>query len=272
MTGRLHVAAELVDFIELFGVSGELAGMHPMPPRHNVAPTEPVLTIIDEYGRRTARLMKWAFVPDWVKDPREFSQITSARRETVETKPSFKNAIRYRRCLVPVTGFYEWQRHVTGETTPYFFQNEDKGLFALAGIWESWMGPNGEEFDGLAILTTPAPRAFKPVTDRLPLIIAPDGYGCWLNTSSGRFEDARPLLSSSADRQLIAFPISDRVNQRRNDDPSLTEPRDGQRQTVALCQTLDADGGKAGKRRNAVADREENKAKAPEQSDQFDLF
>nr|WP_319497348.1 SOS response-associated peptidase family protein [uncultured Cohaesibacter sp.] len=74
MTGRLHVAAELVDFIELFGVSGELAGMHPMPPRHNVAPTEPVLTIVDEYGRRTARLMKWAFVPDWVKDPREFSR------------------------------------------------------------------------------------------------------------------------------------------------------------------------------------------------------
>nr|WP_319497356.1 SOS response-associated peptidase family protein [uncultured Cohaesibacter sp.] len=87
--------------------------------------------------------------------PRIFAQITSARRETVETKPSFKNAIRYRRCLVPVTGFYEWQRHATGETTPYFFQNEDKGLFALAGIWESWMGPNGEEFDGLAILTTP---------------------------------------------------------------------------------------------------------------------
>nr|WP_319484017.1 SOS response-associated peptidase [uncultured Cohaesibacter sp.] len=272
MTGRLHIAAELVDFIALFGEAGELPGMHPMPPRHNVAPTEPVLTIVEEYGKRVARLMKWAFVPDWVKDPRDFSLITSARREIVEKKPSFKNAIRYRRCLVPVTGFYEWQRHASGETTPYFFRSEGQGLFALAAIWEAWMGPNGEEFDGLAILTTPAPRAFRSVTDRLPLIIAANDYGCWLNTRSGRFEDARPLLSSSADGHLTAFPVSDRVNQRHNDDPSLTEPRGGQGQTLTNLQTVEPDGGKAGRRGKAAVDREKMQAKQSGPSDQLDLF
>ena len=225
MSKRLHLVAEEFEFTKLFGDLDQLPGLLVMPPRHNVAPTEPLVTITLEYGKRSARLMKWSFLPDWVKDPRDFSLLTSARIETVEKKPSFKNAIRYRRCLVPVTGFYEWQRlGASEESVPYFFRQQGNALFAIAGIWETWMGPNGEEFDGLAILTTPSVRRYKPITDRLPLIIPPEDFDAWLNVRSGRFDEARPLLKSPAPEELVAYAVSDRVNSRINDDASLTEP------------------------------------------------
>ncbi len=197
-----------------------------MPPRHNVAPTQPVLTITSEYGQRHARLMKWAFLPDWVKDPKDFSLISSARSETIEKKPSFRNAVRYRRCIVPVSGFYEWKKLKSEDRSiPHFFRREDEGLFALAGIWEAWMGPNGEEFDGLAILTRPADRVFRPITDRLPVILPPATHDIWLDTGSGRFDEARSLLKASLAEPLQAYAVSDRVNYVGNDDASLTEPR-----------------------------------------------
>ena len=128
MTGRLHLVAEEIELIKFFGVTELLPGLHKMPPRHNVAPGTPVLTITHEYGARTARLMKWTFVPDWVKDPRDFTQISTARMETVEKKPSFKNAVKYRRCLVPVTGFYEWQRPKEGCEGGLTFSGEPMGV------------------------------------------------------------------------------------------------------------------------------------------------
>nr|WP_321462699.1 SOS response-associated peptidase [uncultured Cohaesibacter sp.] len=272
MTGRLHLVAEDIDFMEVFANSDTLTGLHPMPARHNVAPTDPVLTILHEYGQRCARLMKWSFVPDWVKDPREFSLLTIARVEGVERKPSFRNAIRYRRCLVPVTGFYEWQRNkVTGEAIPHFFRKEDAGLFALAGIWESWMGPNGEEFDGLAILTRSATAPFRAISDRLPLIVAPEHHEIWLDTRSGRFEDARPLLKSPSPDDLVAFAVSDRVNHRGNDDPSLTLPRHGRDTERVRVSFAKPDKQQKGKEQDSSRPAKPKKEDA-EDNGQLDLF
>lgn len=266
MTGRLHLVAEEIELIKFFGVTELLPGLHKMPPRHNVAPGMPVLTITHEYGARTARLMKWTFVPDWVKDPRDFTQISTARMETVEKKPSFKNAVKYRRCLVPVTGFYEWQRQKEGsEGGPYFFRRTDGRVFALAGIWETWMGPNGEEFDGLALLTVPARQPFRKISERLPLIISHDDHDAWLNIRSGRFDEARPLLRSVLPDDLVAYPVSSRVNNPSIDDASVTEP-------IKTQQISATDGNNKSKEKTPETKAKKEPKEKPEDDTQLDLF
>ena len=125
------------------------------PPRYNVAPTQPVPIVRMVEGRREFALVRWGLIPAWVKDPRAFSLIINARGESVLDKPAFKNAMKYRRCLVPADGFFEWKRE--GERKqPYFVRRKGGGPMAFAGLWESWMGPNGEEQETAAIVTTTA--------------------------------------------------------------------------------------------------------------------
>src|SRR5215472_18379815 len=131
------------------------------PPRHNIAPTQPVPVIVIENGARHFRLMRWGLIPPWVKDPRQFSLLINARAESVNDKPAFRNAMRRRRCLFPADGFYEW-RDERGRRRPYHVRPKNRGPdgspIAFAGLWETWMGPNGEEMETAAIVTTTASR------------------------------------------------------------------------------------------------------------------
>ena len=123
------------------------------PPRYNVAPTQPVPIVRMIEGKRQFALVRWGLIPAWVKDPRTFSLVINARGELVLDKPAFSNAMKYRRCLFPADGFYEWKRE--GERKqPYFVRLKGGGPLAFAGLWESWMGPNGEEKETAAIVTT----------------------------------------------------------------------------------------------------------------------
>src|SRR5690349_12362159 len=127
------------------------------PPRHNIAPTQPIPVVLIENGARHFRLMRWGLVPAWVKDPRQFSLLINARAETVQHKPAFKNALMRRRCLIPADGYFEWQA-AGARKRPFFIHRRDHLAFALAGIAETWAGPNGEEVDTVAIVTAPASR------------------------------------------------------------------------------------------------------------------
>ena len=123
------------------------------PPRYNVAPTQPVPIVRMAEGKRQFALVRWGLIPAWVKDPRAFSLLINARGESVLEKPAFRNAMKRRRCLFPADGFYEWKRE--GEKKqPYFVRLKGGGPMAFAGLWESWMGPNGEEQETAAIVTT----------------------------------------------------------------------------------------------------------------------
>ena len=119
------------------------------PPRYNIAPTQPIPVVILENGARHFKLMRWGLIPAWVKDPRNLSLLINARRETVLEKPAFKNAIKRRRCLIPADGYYEWNT-AGGRRRPYFIHRRDGALFGLAGLAETWIGPNGEELDTVA--------------------------------------------------------------------------------------------------------------------------
>ena len=228
MCGRICVAAKEEEILWIFGLDGQLPGLHPMPPRYNIAPAQPILTIT---GSRTgtgnrarkAQLMTWSFLPEWVKDPAGFSQIINARAETIEEKPSFRNAIRRRRCLIPVSGFYEWHRSGPGPKQPHWFAARDEKLLALAGIWETWMGPNGEEVDGTAIVTTAANATMAPIHHRMPVIIEPAAFDAWLDTNTGKVDEVRRLMAPARDNLLTTHPVSTRVNRVANDDPALTD-------------------------------------------------
>src|ERR1700754_4895572 len=125
------------------------------PARYNVAPTQPVPIVRMAEGERQFALVRWGLIPAWVKDPKDFSLVINARGESVNDKPAFKKAMKRRRCLFPADGFYEWNRS-SARKQPYFVHLKSGQPMAFAGLWESWMGPNGEEQETAAIVTTRA--------------------------------------------------------------------------------------------------------------------
>ena len=193
------------------------------PPRHNIAPTQPIPVVIIENGARHFHLMRWGLIPSWVKDPRKFTLLINARSETVVEKPAFKNAIRRRRCLIPADGYYEWQV-MDGRKRPFFIYRRDHRPLGLAGVAETWMGPNGEELDTVAIVTTAASPELSALHHRVPVAIDEVDFARWLDCSE---DSAEPVLALMAPPRPGAFAwheVSTRVNHADNDDAQLVLP------------------------------------------------
>lgn len=220
MCGRFILTATPDELAALFGyIDGEW-----FPPRHNIAPTQPIAVIRVEHGARRFALVRWGLVPAWVDDPRKFSLLINARAEGVATKPSFKSALKYRRCLVPATGFYEWRRAKGGTKQPYLIRRRDRQLMAFAGLWERWLGRDGSEVDSACIITTEANATVATIHDRMPVIVDPRDHDRWLDVSRYPAGSVHELMRPTADDLLEAIPVSTRVNKADNDDPSLLEP------------------------------------------------
>ena len=150
------------------------------PPRYNVAPTQPVPIVRLDEGERRFALVRWGLLPAWVKDPKAFSLVINARGESVNEKPAFRNAMKRRRCLFPADGFYEW-KVVGGKKLAFHARRPGGGPLAFAGLWETWTGPNGEEVETAAIVTTLANREMGTVHHRAPVIVPPDAFDLWLD-------------------------------------------------------------------------------------------
>jgi putative SOS response-associated peptidase YedK len=193
------------------------------PPRYNVAPTQPVPIIRIEGGVRRFALVRWGLIPSWVKDPRSLSLLINARGETVNEKPAFQNAMRRRRCLFPADGFYEWKAD-GARRRPYFVRPREGGPIAFAGLWETWSGPNGEEVETACIVTTRANRILAPIHDRMPVVIAPDGFDLWLDTARVDAVTAAALIVPAPDDLFETYEISTAVNRTANDSAALIEP------------------------------------------------
>ena len=192
------------------------------PPRHNVAPTQPVPIVRVVEGKREFALVRWGLIPPWVKDPRTFSLLINARGESVNEKPAFKNAMKRRRCLFPADGFYEWKRE-GDRKRPYFVRLKSGQPMAFAGLWESWMGPNGEEMETAAIVTGAASRSIAHIHDRMPVIVAPDAFDFWLDPNVDG-EMAAAVIAPTPDALLEAYEVSSAVNRTANDSAVLLEP------------------------------------------------
>jgi len=194
------------------------------PPRYNIAPTQPVLIVrARPDGRREQHLVRWGLIPPWVKDPRDFATLINARAETAADKPSFRGALRHRRCLVPATGFYEWSGR-PGARQPHLVRPRDGGVMAIAGLAEHWVGADGSELETVAILTTGANALMRPIHDRMPVIIRPEDFDLWLDCSSGTTKLAETLLRPPPDDLLTVVAVSPRLNDPRNEGPDLHGP------------------------------------------------
>jgi putative SOS response-associated peptidase YedK len=192
------------------------------PPRYNVAPTQPIPVILSDNGRHF-RLMRWGLWPAWVKDPRKFTLLINARAESIKEKPAFKNAIRRRRCLIPADGYYEWHAS-DGIKRPYFIHRRDGLSIGFAAVAETWIGPNGEEVDTVAIVTAAASADLAVLHHRVPVTIAPGDFEFWLDCRSDEADSVTPLMSGPEEGEFVWHEISSRVNHVVNDDAQLVLP------------------------------------------------
>lgn len=190
-----------------------------MQENHNLSPTQnaAVVRFNPADGKRYLSLLRWGLVPSWSKDPSIGIKLTNARAESLTEKPSFREAALKRRCLIPVDAFYEWQR-AEKVKQPYAFAATDDLPLALAGIWEGWRGPEGEIPRTFSIVTTSANSVMAPIHDRMPVIIAPADWPVWLGE---REDEWHKLLQPYPSDQLTCWPVSQRVNSGRVNDPSL---------------------------------------------------
>lgn len=195
-----------------------------MVPRFNIAPTQPIVAVWEQEGRREARFARWGLVPGWVKDPREFPLLVNARVETMAEKPAFRDALKHGRCIIPASGYYEWHTNPDKSKQPYYIAMADDQPMALAGLYASWMGPNGEEVDSVATITVPANGQLSEIHDRMPAILRGDAIEEWLNVREVRAREAGQLALPLEDGVLKFHPVSTRVNSARDDDPGLIEP------------------------------------------------
>jgi putative SOS response-associated peptidase YedK len=193
------------------------------PPRYNVAPTQPIPIVRIVEGERQFALVRWGLIPAWVKDPHGFSLVINARAESVNDKPAFRNAMKRRRCLVLADGFYEWKQD-GARKRPFVARPRHGGPIAFAGLWESWMGPNGEEQETAAIVTTRANRTLSALHDRMPAVVPPEAFGMWLDCANVDAETAAVLLAPAPDDLFEAYEISPAVNKVANDEAALLEP------------------------------------------------
>jgi putative SOS response-associated peptidase YedK len=193
------------------------------PPRYNIAPTQPIPVVRLDQGERHFTLMRWGLIPSWVKDPKQFALLINARLEGIAEKPSFRAAMKRRRCLIPADGFYEWQKR--GKTKqPYFIRARNRAPFAFAGLWETWADRDGGEIETAAIVTCAANKTLAPVHERMPVIVPPEHYDAWLDSDKNEAKQAAALIGPAPEDFLEAYEISTRVNSVKNDRAENLDP------------------------------------------------
>jgi putative SOS response-associated peptidase YedK len=182
---------------------------------YNVCPGSEILVVrLDREGRRVARHNRWGLIPHWAKDPSIGNKMANARGESLLERPAFRDAFRRWRCLVPASGFYEWQA-VSGRKQPWHLRPTDAELFGLAGITALWHG-----IRSVSLITTAPNALMASIHDRMPVIVAPEDYGAWLDVGN---EQPMALVRPYPAERMAARPVSMRVNQPENDDPALLE-------------------------------------------------
>ena len=188
--------------------------------RFNIAPSQPVpvirMTSDALEPRRQLAFVRWGLVPSWAKDPAIGNRMINARAETVAEKPSYRAALRRRRCLIAADGFYEWQT-VGKRKQPIFIHMRDDRPFGLAGLWETWEGADHSALETCTILTTEPNDLMRPIHDRMPVIIAAEDYGLWLDHTVQKPEQILPLLRPYASEPMKAYQVSTRVNSPTHD-------------------------------------------------------
>jgi len=217
MCGRftIDISSEVIS--ELFGLTE-----HPtISPRFNIAPTQQI-QVIRQYadGGNHLDVLRWGLIPSWAKDLSIGARMINARCETVAEKPAFKQAIRYRRCLVLSSGFYEWTTEGKAKK-PWYIRLKDGSPMIFAGLWDNWKSPDNTIVQSCTILTTSANPLIEPLHDRMPAILHPDEYRKWLDREVTKPADLQYLFQSYPADLMEMYPVSQSVNSPKNDSADL---------------------------------------------------
>jgi putative SOS response-associated peptidase YedK len=211
MCGRYTLITDIQTIAESFGVEPTLDAA----PRYNIAPTQNVVAVLNDSSAHLA-LLRWGLIPSWAKDETIGSRMINARAESLAEKPSFKNLLRGRRCLILADGFYEW-RTEGKEKTPMYITLQDNKPFAFAGLWDLWKGSDGQQVQSCTIITTEPNELMASIHNRMPAILRPGAYEDWLNPELRDSDVLTHLLRSYPAELMKARPVSKLVNNPRND-------------------------------------------------------
>jgi putative SOS response-associated peptidase YedK len=169
-------------------------------------------------------MLRWGLIPSWARDARIGATLINARADTLTTKPSFRTALKRRRCLIPADGFYEWKKGEGKTKQPYYIRLKKEHPFAFAGLWEHWEGPDNSAIESCTIVTTDANDTLRPLHDRMPVILRKEDYDQWLDSKADDSTKLSELLKPYSSEEMTAFPISTLVNNARNESAQCIEP------------------------------------------------
>jgi putative SOS response-associated peptidase YedK len=221
MCGRFTQERPTSDLAEIFeaeDLAGEPGG------RFNVAPTDEAAVVVQRDDRRAIKAYRWGLIPHWAEDARVGSRMFNARAETLGSSPVFRDALRKRRCLVPVDSFYEWRRD--GRTRqPFRIVRSDGRPLALAGLWAGWHDPDTDQVRRtFTIITTTPNELVRPIHNRMPVVLGPEAWDQWLDPALPDVAELNGLLVPAPDGGLEVYPVGPAVNNVRNNGPELIEP------------------------------------------------
>lgn len=217
MCGRFALKAPPAELVQRFCLD-ECADLKP---RYNIPPGTDIAAIrLSPEGKRVLHLLRWGLVPHWAKDPSIGNKLNNARGESVAEKPSFRDAFKRRRCLIPADGFYEWAAQGKLKQ-PYYISLKSGEPMAMAGLWESWKAPDGNILRTCCVITTGPNAVMEPIHDRMPVIVAPEDWGRWL---SAPVEEIEGLVTPYDPEQMRAWPVDRRVSKTVDDDEGLVLP------------------------------------------------
>jgi len=230
MCGRFALAVKPEILKSQFNLRGALE----LVPSWNIAPSLNIVTITgDKPDSRQLKLRRWGLIPSWAKDAAVGNKLNNARGETVAEKPSFRSALKYRRCLIPASGFYEWHTE-NGVKQPWYISLKSGETMAFAGLWETWQPAGGEAVESCCIITTSANAIMEPIHDRMPVILDPAQWEVWLSQQEQKADHQLPLLCPHEAASMQAWPVSRELNRigARNDagliermpEPQVAEP------------------------------------------------
>lgn len=219
MCGRFELHATPAKIKEHFDLTGKLN----FSPSWNIAPATPINSIVaDEEENRHIKLMHWGLIPSWAKDKTISVRLINARSETITDKPSFRNAFKRRRCIIPASGFYEWKETEDNKKQPWYISLTSGEPMAFAGLWEHWTSKEGNEIESCCIITTSANKFMQPIHDRMPVILSSEQWGLWLSQKEQVPEKVLPFLYLQKYKQpsMQAWPVTRALNKAgfRNDE------------------------------------------------------
>lgn len=217
MCGRFSIIKKAEDIQSRFSIK---AGLEDHQPVYNAAPGMRLGVITNKNPERL-EMYKWGLVPYWAKDVSIGYKMINARSETLAEKPSFRNFLKSKRCLVPADGFYEWKKDGKAKQ-PFRIFLRDESLFAFAGLWDSWNDPEGNTLHSFTIITTSANALMTPIHDRMPVILFPENEKLWLDSSASQ-DQLLSLLKPYPAELMDCYKISSLVNSPVNNSPEVLD-------------------------------------------------